>query len=355
MKEDVLATKVANKCKKINLMANTFFILMIFGTVGFNYYEEYRKDKIYNSLLMTFASATEIEYGTANYDTMDLVESVDGGEITNYTQEIDTSTIGVQKLTYEVEMEDVSKEFSIQVEVVDTKKPVIELKKKTINLYTGSSYDIKSNIVSVTDEVDGELVYKENPDTEVETGYYTITSNYNKNKVGNYEVTVKAVDINGIEEEASYEIKVTQKPKPKAKTIKVQGSYTGPSSVDTSSVINAAKSLIGSKYRYAGNSPAKGFDCSGFIQYIYSLFGKSLSKTASGLAKNGSAVSRVNMQPGDIIVWSTKSNNRPTHVSLYIGNDTMIHAANTRDGVIKSSVSFWEKHGGGHIVTIRRV
>ena len=78
-------------------------------------------------------------------------------------------------------------------------------------------------------------------------------------------------------------------------------------------------------------------------------------QTASFEITNGNAVSRSNMQPGDIIVWSTNSNNSPTHVSLFIGGDTMIHAANRRDGVILSSVSHWESHGGGHIVTIRRV
>ncbi len=61
------------------------------------------------------------------------------------------------------------------------------------------------------------------------------------------------------------------------------------------------------------------------------------------------------MQPGDIIVWSTKSNNAPTHTAIYVGGDTMIHAANPRTGVIQSSVSYWESHGGGHIATIRRV
>ena len=40
---------------------------------------------------------------------------------------------------------------------------------------------------------------------------------------------------------------------------------------------------------------------------------------------------------------------------IYIGNDKMVHAANTRTGVIISKVSYWEKYGGGHIATIRRV
>ena len=61
-----------------------------------------------------------------------------------------------------------------------------------------------------------------------------------------------------------------------------------------------------------------------------------------------------NMSAGDIIVWSTYSNNMPTHVALYVGDGMMIHAANSNDGVILSSVSNWASWGA-HIVAIRRV
>lgn len=51
----------------------------------------------------------------------------------------------------------------------------------------------------------------------------------------------------------------------------------------------------------------------------------------------------------------TNASNAPTHVALYVGNGNMIHAANPRSGVIVSNVSYWESHGGGHIVSVRRV
>ena len=353
MKDNGLATKVVRKCNIVNFIANIFFITMLFVPYCVNQYDNYRREKIYDALYMSFVKTREIEYGTANYNTMDLIEEIDYGELTNYTKEIDTSTLGVQKIKYEIAMEDVTKEFSLEVEVKDTKDPVIKFKKGTVTIYQGNSYNYNSNIESVLDEVDGELVYKKSDSEEIESGYYTISTNFDKNKLGTYKVEVNAVDINGNTSSNSYNIKVVAKPQPK--TVTAKGSYTGPSSVDTSSVTAAAKSLVGSRYKYAGNNPKTGFDCSGFVQYVYSLFGKSVSKTASGLASNGYAVSRENMQPGDIIVWSTRSNNSPTHVSLYVGGDTMIHAANTRDGVIVSSVSHWESHGGGHIVTIRRV
>ena len=66
------------------------------------------------------------------------------------------------------------------------------------------------------------------------------------------------------------------------------------------------------------------------------------------------AVSEDNMQPGDIIIWSSNGYS-PTHSSIYVGGDQMIHAANSGTGVIQSSVSWWESAGGGSIATIRRV
>ena len=335
--------------KRINLYANMFFTVMLASTLGYNYYEENRKAEIYNALFISFNDIKEIEYGD-NFDTLNLVENVDYGDLTEYTKEVDTSTLGLHRLSYEVSKEDISKEFTIDVMVKDTKLPIITLKKDNITIYVGNNYDLNSNVESVTDEVDGSLEYSSEPK---ENGYYTINSNFNKSKTGTYNVVIDAFDKNGNTSSQSYTIKVIEKPKPKVTYTKA--TYTSPASVDTSSVVNAAKSFLGYRYVYGGHSPSTGFDCSGFVYYIYSLFGKSLARSASGIAYNGNAVSRSNIQPGDIIVWSTNSNNSPTHVSLFIGGDKMIHAANRREGVIISSVSQWESHGGGHIVTIRRV
>lgn len=353
MKDDknVSPTQGQKRIKKLNFGANMFFILAMLSLVGYQYYDKIHKENIYNALYMTFGNTKEIEYGTKDIDTVAFVTSVEYGRVVSYPKEIDTSSVGIKKLTYELSKENVSKEFVYEVEVVDTKLPVITLNKQTIYVYQGNNYDVKANVKSVVDEIDGDLKYvTEKPEEEI--GYYTITTNYNKNKIGTYTVEVNAYDKNGNTTSAKYTLKVISKPQPKTYAT---GTYTGKSSVDTSSVVAAAKSLLGSRYKYGGASPSTGFDCSGFVYYIYSLFGKTLGRNATSISYNGQAVSRANMQPGDIIVWSTLSNNSPTHVSIYIGGDTMIHAANSRSGVISSSVSFWENNGGGHIVTIRRV
>lgn len=362
MKETVSTSKGRAKYKKMNFVANMMFISIFCGFVGYDYYDEFRKEQIYDALYISFSDVKEIEYGTSNYDTLNFIETIENGTINEYTREIDTSTVGVQELKYEISKDDVSKEYSLTVEVKDTKEPTIEFKKETITLYVGNTYGYKNNIKSVKDEVDGELPYVDKVPEVNEDGYYTITSNFVKNKIGTYKVTIDAVDKNGNTTSSSYNIKVIAKPQPKKTTTTTsttatvaKGGYTGPSSVDTSSVVNAAKSLVGSKYVYAASDPSVGFDCSGLVSYVYRLFGKKLSRTAAGLAKEGKAVSESDMQPGDIIIWSHRADNVPTHVAIYVGNGTMVHAANKRLGVVSMSVSYWKNGGRNKIVGIRRV
>jgi cell wall-associated NlpC family hydrolase len=196
--------------------------------------------------------------------------------------------------------------------------------------------------------------------------YYFIVSNVNRNKAGNYKVTVNAYDVNGNSASKSYNVVVKNRPvvrttntttTTKKTTTKktTYKTYTGKASVDTSSIVATAKSFVGYRYVRGVASPSKGFDCSGLVVYVYGLHGKKLGHGTVAQSKSGKAVARKDMQPGDIIIWSTKRNNYPTHAAIYIGNDKMVHAANTRTGVIISKVSYWEKYGGGHIATIRRV
>lgn len=312
-------------------------------------YDIARRQQIYDNLSISFAETKVIEYGTANYNPMELVEEVDG-TITSYTENIDTTTLGVKQVVFEVQKEDVVKEIAVDVEVKDMSAPTIKFKKNSVTIYKGSNYNVRNNISSVEDDIDGTINYSDGIPSEM-VPYYLVESNLNTNKTGKYKVTVKAYDSTNNKKEASYTINVIEKV-----YYSYKNNYTNANpSVDTSSVVSAAYSLLGYRYRYGGRSPSTGFDCSGFVSYVYSLFGVNIGGGAKSLAYVGSAVSRNNMQPGDIIVWSEYSNNSPTHVSLYVGGGKMIHAANSRTGVIVSTIYEWENYGGGHIVTIRRV
>ena len=117
-------------------------------------------------------------------------------------------------------------------------------------------------------------------------------------------------------------------------------------------LIAYAKKYLGYKYVYGGSTPSEGFDCSGFVQYVYNHFGLSVSRTSTQQAKNGKAVSRENLKPGDIICFSGSSGSKKiTHSGIYIGNGQFIHAANSRKGVIISNVS----GAGFYFVCARRI
>ena len=104
------------------------------------------------------------------------------------------------------------------------------------------------------------------------------------------------------------------------------------------SVVDYAKSYIGqSPYVYGGSSPS-GFDCSGFTSYVYSQYGVSLNRTAQGQYSNGTAVSKSELQVGDLVMFGTSSSNI-THVGIYAGDGQIVHAANRQRGVTMDTIN----------------
>lgn len=106
-------------------------------------------------------------------------------------------------------------------------------------------------------------------------------------------------------------------------------------------VASYALQFEGYSYVYGGASPSTGFDCSGMVYYIYKQFGYNVGRTSTCQYENGYPhVSRSNLQPGDIIIFTrTYTADFPaTHSGIYIGNGQFIHAANSRSGVVITSL-----------------
>ena len=106
-------------------------------------------------------------------------------------------------------------------------------------------------------------------------------------------------------------------------------SFSGPSvsdflanppypSFSLAQVFSVAKQYIGTPYVYGGDSPA-GFDCSGYVMYVYAQFGISLPHSVSGQAARGTKISINDAQPGDLIVM-------PGHIGFYAGNGNIMDA-----------------------------
>lgn len=110
---------------------------------------------------------------------------------------------------------------------------------------------------------------------------------------------------------------------------------TVPTSEKGATVVQTAQNYIGSKYVYGGSGPSS-FDCSGFTSYIFKQYGVSLNRTAAGQYSNGVAVSRDQLQPGDLVMFGKSGIN---HVGIYIGGGQMVHAANASRGVTTDTIN----------------
>ena len=112
-----------------------------------------------------------------------------------------------------------------------------------------------------------------------------------------------------------------------------KSSSSNTSSKSGSSIVSFAKNYLGYDYTYGGSSPSTGFDCSGFVQYVYTSCGYSMGRTCYAQLDYGSYVSRNNLEQGDIIFFDNSDDGSVGHVGIYIGGGTIIHAENPRTGV----------------------
>lgn len=113
-------------------------------------------------------------------------------------------------------------------------------------------------------------------------------------------------------------------------------------------IVAYAMQFLGNRYVHGGRSLVTGTDCSGFTSLIYAEFGYSLSRTPAGqLSSAGREVSMSEIQPGDIICYGSK---KCSHVALYIGDGKIIHAANSRKGVIISGTDFGKILGVKNVI-----
>lgn len=121
-------------------------------------------------------------------------------------------------------------------------------------------------------------------------------------------------------------------------------------SEQSSTIIEYAKQFLGVPYVYGGSSP-KGFDCSGFTQYVYKNFNIKVPRTAKDYAGTGSKVDRSNMKPGDVLLFDRYNDYQLGHVGIYLGGDQFIHASSSKGKVV---IGYLSKYGG-NILGIRRV
>jgi len=94
-------------------------------------------------------------------------------------------------------------------------------------------------------------------------------------------------------------------------------------------LVSRAMKYLGTPYRNGGTSPSTGFDCSGFVYYLYgAVFGQSIPRMPHEMAREGTPVARSDLKRGDLVFFGTRGTF--THVGIYAGNGQFVHA--TRRG-----------------------
>ena len=110
-----------------------------------------------------------------------------------------------------------------------------------------------------------------------------------------------------------------------------------------------AMSLTGIKYTYGGSKPETGFDCSGFVRYVFSQAAHlTLPPTARAISQIGKTVRRDELQPGDLVFFNTLKS-AFSHVGIYIGNNKFIHAPRTGSEVRVENMqtNYWQSRFDG--------
>ncbi len=106
-----------------------------------------------------------------------------------------------------------------------------------------------------------------------------------------------------------------------------------------------AQKMIGIRYRYGGNHPSRGFDCSGLVQYSYRLAGLKVPRNTKYQLRGSRRIPASRLRRGDLLFFHLEGK-RFSHVGIYIGNKRFVHAPSTGKNVRVSTLNnrYWRRH-----------
>ena len=231
--------------------------------------------------------------------------------------------------------------------VVENQEEVQEEQQPAENTPIKTQY-INSSTVNVRQEANSSSTIVGTASLNTEVQVYSEQGGWSRVKVNNMEGYIATSLLSDSRQETSRSQSTSRKTsstKSTKKTTTSQSKTTQntttettsvPASSNGSAIVATAKKYLGYKYVYGGSSPSTGFDCSGFTSYVFKQHGITLSRTSAGQYSNGVAVSRSNLQPGDLVMFGKSS---ITHVAIYIGGGQIIHASTPSTGVRIDSLS----------------
>jgi cell wall-associated NlpC family hydrolase len=125
----------------------------------------------------------------------------------------------------------------------------------------------------------------------------------------------------------------------------------------TQNLASYARSLIGVPYKFRGDSPSTGFDCSGFVGHVFRhTTGIKLPRSSNEMSRVGQSISKGDLHSGDLVFFNTL-HQRSSHVGIYMDDDHFIHAPSSGGSVRMENMrdAYWKKHfDGARRITVNR-
>ncbi len=235
---------------------------------------------------------------------------------------------------------------------------------KTVSTSQNKTLDkdiLNLDVITILEEVKNEKIDFEEINETDKTMYKGETKVVTKGEVGEKELIFNTTLLNGekiksekVSEQVTIEpvdkvVKVGSKARPVA--VASNPSYNGDKA---RGAVNVAWTQVNNRvpYVFGGSSPS-GFDCSGLTSYVYRQVGIYIPHSSAGQASYGSAVSKSNLQPGDLVFFRGYSGGGIGHVAIYVGNGQMIHATTPGNPISVGSIN--SSYFSSRYVTARRV
>jgi cell wall-associated NlpC family hydrolase len=111
----------------------------------------------------------------------------------------------------------------------------------------------------------------------------------------------------------------------------------------------SAMGMIGIHYKYGGNNPENGLDCSGLVRYVFKdAWGVNVPRTAAELSRSGEKIDKQDLKPGDLVFYNTLRRSF-SHVGIYLGDNKFIHAPSSGGKVRIESMdlAYWKARFNG--------
>lgn len=292
----------------------------------------------------TIANAKKDEELTINYELNNWV-NVTYGKTTGWARKYFVNEEAVKPATDEKEENKLdatdkkeNTDNTTTANPIDNKKGYIDVSSSAnIRKEASTSSDIVNTLLRNTEVT---LVAEEGDFYKIQ--YQDITGYISKSLISDKpveEVTSRSSSERKTSQTQSNTASSENKTTTKETTEKTDNKTTTSNSSSGSNVVSFAKQYIGYNYTYGGTKPSTGFDCSGFVYYVFNSCGYSLSRSCQVQANSGSAVSRQNLIPGDLIFFNNGSGGSIGHVAIYIGGGQIVHAENSRTGVKTDTIN----------------